>query len=182
MISSPGARTDSRYPVKYALNGTVRVPSAEARTRLASRARSTGGASPIGEPVPRLPPRVAPLRISREANCGKSAASRGSRHDRVRSYRMDALCVALDETVIRRHSGKKSCYRALQQCLGEFQENVIKIVVIVDLRVRCEVDDVNHLTTVHLTDDASDCARVPRCWHDLDLRKILRLHGACAQE
>ena len=79
VISSPGARTDSRYPVKYSLNGTVRVPSAEARTTLASRASSTGGASPIGEPVPRLPPRVAPLRISREANCGNSAASSGSR-------------------------------------------------------------------------------------------------------
>ena len=79
VISSPGARTDSRYPVKYSLNGTVRVPSAEARTTLASRASRTGGASPIGEPVPRLPPRVAPLRISREANCGNRAASSGRR-------------------------------------------------------------------------------------------------------
>ncbi len=34
--------------------------------------------SPIGEPVPRLPPIVAPLRISRDANCGNSSASSGT--------------------------------------------------------------------------------------------------------
>ena len=39
--------------------------------RHASRASSTGGVSPIGEPVPRLPPIVAPLRIRRDANCGQ---------------------------------------------------------------------------------------------------------------
>ena len=32
----------------------------------------------MGEPVPRLPPRVAPLRISLDANCGNSSASSGS--------------------------------------------------------------------------------------------------------
>ena len=45
---------------------------------LASRASSAGGVSPIGEPVPRLPPRVAPLRISRDANCGNTSASSGT--------------------------------------------------------------------------------------------------------
>jgi hypothetical protein len=35
--------------------------------------------SPIGEAVPRLPPNVAPFRISRDANCGNSSLSSGTR-------------------------------------------------------------------------------------------------------
>ena len=35
--------------------------------------------SPIGEAVPRLPPSVAPLRISRDANCGNIWSSSGTR-------------------------------------------------------------------------------------------------------
>ena len=42
-------------------------------------ASSAGGLSPMGEAVPRLPPSVAPLRISRDANCGKSSSSTGTR-------------------------------------------------------------------------------------------------------
>ena len=38
-----------------------------------------GTASPIGEAVPRLPPSVAPLRISLDANCGNSPDSSGTR-------------------------------------------------------------------------------------------------------
>ena len=51
----------------------------------ASRARRAGGVSPIGEPVPRLPPMVARLRISREANWGNICASSGMRPSRKRS-------------------------------------------------------------------------------------------------
>ena len=71
LISSSGRLTVRRYPVKYSDSGTVRSPLVDASTSEASSASSAGGLSPIGEPVPRLPPRVAPLRISREANCGK---------------------------------------------------------------------------------------------------------------
>ena len=39
----------------------------------------------MGEPVPRLPPRVAPLRISRDANCGQSWSSSGIRPSSSRS-------------------------------------------------------------------------------------------------
>ena len=42
-------------------------------------------ASPMGEPVPRLPPSVAPLRISREANCGNSCVQQ--RHPARRAAR-----------------------------------------------------------------------------------------------
>ena len=48
-------------------------------------AEATGGTlipalvtGPIGEPVPRFPPRVAPLRISGEANWGTSSENNGS--------------------------------------------------------------------------------------------------------
>ena len=50
----------------------MRSPAAETSTSWASSASSTGMLSPIGLAVPRLPPRVAALRMSREANCGTS--------------------------------------------------------------------------------------------------------------
>ena len=84
-MSSPGSRTDFRYPVKYDASGTSRSPFGPARTTDDSSASNAGGASPIGEPVPRLPPKVAPLRISRDANCGNSWSSSGTRPSSSRS-------------------------------------------------------------------------------------------------
>jgi hypothetical protein len=60
---------------------------------VASSASSAGVVSPMGEPVPRLPPIVAPLRISREANWGKTWSSSGSRPSR-RSSTSDRLSAA----------------------------------------------------------------------------------------
>ncbi len=77
LIISCGIRTDWRYPVKYSESATSRSPSREASTTDASRASKPGGASPMGDPVPRLPPKVAPLRMSRDANCGNNVANRG---------------------------------------------------------------------------------------------------------
>ena len=85
LISSPASRTLRRYPVKYWSNGTTRSPFGPTSTTDARSASSAGGASPIGEPVPRLPPIVAPLRISRDANCGHSASSSGTRPSSSRS-------------------------------------------------------------------------------------------------
>ena len=68
------ARAATRLPVAGEVVGErhLRSPSREASTSVASSASSAGGVSPIGEAVPRLPPIVAPLRISRDANCGNS--------------------------------------------------------------------------------------------------------------
>ena len=85
-ISSPGSfdglpvAGEVRRPA-----ATSRSPSGPASTIVASSASSAGGASPMGEPVPRLPPRVAPLRISRDANCGHSWSSSGIRPSSSRS-------------------------------------------------------------------------------------------------
>ncbi len=66
--------------MKYSASRTSRSPRLEASTRAASSASSAGGVSPIGEAVPRLPPSVAPLRISRDANCGHNWSSSGTRN------------------------------------------------------------------------------------------------------
>ena len=79
LISSPGC--SSGLPVAGEVVGQ-RAPRARRRGRRGpawhSQRQQRRRASPIGEPVPRLPPSVAPLRISREANCGKSSASSGT--------------------------------------------------------------------------------------------------------
>ena len=76
--------------------------SGPASTTDASSASSAGGASPIGEPVPRLPPRVAPLRISRDANCGNSWSSSGTRPSSSRSISDRVSAAPISMTVVRR--------------------------------------------------------------------------------
>ena len=82
-----------------------------------------GGVSPIGEPVPRLPPRVAPLRISRDANCGNSSASSGTRpasprsiSDRVSAAPMSILSVADVAGRAARSAGRCRCVSAARAC------------------------------------------------------------------
>ena len=80
---------------------------------MASRASSAGAASPMGEPVARLPPIVAPLRISREANWGNSSASRGTRPSSRRSIseRVSAAPISMMSCVAEvelRSSGRRS--------------------------------------------------------------------------
>src|SRR5690625_5683338 len=50
-----------------------------------SKAKSTGAPSPIGEPVPKLPPRVAAFRIKTEANRGNIWVISGTRLPNFRS-------------------------------------------------------------------------------------------------
>ena len=77
-ISSPGRRTVCAVAGEVVGQRHLAVAVGEASTTVASSASSAGGRSPIGEPVPRLPPMVAPLRISREANCGNISSSSGT--------------------------------------------------------------------------------------------------------
>ena len=84
--------------MKYSARGTTRSPDGPTSTTDARSASSAGGVSPIGEPVPMLPPIVAPLRISRDANCGHSWSSSGTRPSSSRSA-SDSVSAAPSSTV-----------------------------------------------------------------------------------